>query len=62
MKLELFRQLTPAQQKKEVKKALKSIRKTQKMLEEKGTFTFYDPKKSGGLVMEYIPTKPIKLK
>jgi len=39
----------------EVKKALISLAKTQKRLEENGTFTFFDPKKSGGLVMEYKP-------
>lgn len=61
MRLNLFIQLSPEQQKKEVKKALKSIQKTQKFLEKNGTFTFYNPKKNGGLVMEYKPNKPILL-
>ena len=61
MRLALFRQLSPAEQKKEVEKARKRIAKTQKMLEKNGTFTFYNPKENGGLVMEYTPKKPIKL-
>ena len=61
MRLALFRQLSPAEQKKEVKKVLKSIAKTQKMLEKNGTFTFYNPKENGGLVMEYIPYTPINI-
>lgn len=61
MRLALFRQLSLAEQKKEVKKALKSIAKTQRMLEKNGTFTFYNPKENGGLVMEYRPKKPIKI-
>ncbi len=61
MRLALFRQLSLAEQKKEVEKARKRIAKTQKMLEKNGTFTFYNPKENGGLVMEYKPKKSIKL-
>lgn len=61
MRLALFRQPSPAEQKKEVEKARKRITKTQKMLEKNGTFTFYNPKKNGGLVMEYIPNSNAKL-
>lgn len=61
MRLARFRQLSPAEQKKETEKVCKRIIKTQKMLEKNGTFTFYNPKKNGGLVMEYIPDSNAKL-
>ena len=52
-----FRKLNKKEQKITTQKELEKIKKTQLFLEENGTFTFYDPKKNGGLSMEYIPNK-----
>lgn len=56
MRLADFRALPKEKQDEEVMKARHELAKTVDHLEKNGTFTFYDPKKTGGLVMEYIPT------
>jgi len=61
MRLSKFRELSKDKQKETVRKSIISLKKTQKFLEENGTFTFHNPKKEGGLVMEYIPYSPLTL-
>jgi hypothetical protein len=53
MRLAIFLKLSKRKQEEEVERVLKSLAKTQKKLEKNGTFTSHNPKKEGGLVMEY---------